>query len=205
MLIAGDANDTRIDVMRQMDGLFDENGTYGAHKNLSAFLAMFKPAIIWVNTDEDLNPDPDAFFQRFLFLGIFPFAPFPGNDHSIQPNVRTEKLYTDYGPLLDSMRGRKWVLLPRAVSVQEGAAKVNIFQVPTGYVIPVTFGGGDHDVTVTIREGSELFSSWKTIDCEVIHPGESHWESCKVDRTGDTMTVAVPLLRRCAMLRLLPG
>jgi hypothetical protein len=68
-------------------------------------------------------------------------APFPGNDHSLLPGEWAERQYLDYGPMLDLLRGEKWVLLPHAVKVIRGGAKANIFQVPGGYAVPVTFDG----------------------------------------------------------------
>ena len=53
--------------------------------------------------------------------------------------------------MLDLLRGKKWVLSPHAVEVIGGGAKANIFQVPGGYVVPLTFGGSNQEVLVTIR------------------------------------------------------
>ena len=47
----------------------------------------------------------------------------------------------DYGPLLDAMRGKKWVLAPHCVESILPQVKVNLFEVPGGYALPVTFGG----------------------------------------------------------------
>ncbi len=63
----------------------------------------------------------------------------------------TDKQYLDYGPLLSLMRGKKWVLEPHCVEVAEGSAKVNLFKVDKGYVIPVVFGNDGNEVTVIVR------------------------------------------------------
>jgi hypothetical protein len=34
-------------------------------------------------------------------------APFPQNDHSLLPSERADRIYMDYGPLVEAMRGRK--------------------------------------------------------------------------------------------------
>ena len=48
--------------------------------------------------------DPDAFFQRYLHLGVYPTAPYPGNNHSVNPCDFVDRQYLAYGPLLDVMR-----------------------------------------------------------------------------------------------------
>ena len=75
--------------------------------NLTALLALRKPAIGWTRDLNTLRPDPDALFQRHLHLGVFPSAPFPGADHTIAPDPWAEKCFLDYGPLLAAIRGRK--------------------------------------------------------------------------------------------------
>jgi hypothetical protein len=64
-----------------------------------------------------------------------------GNDHLIQPDEWAEKHYLDCGPLLDVLRGKKWVLSPRPVEVVGRRAKASIFEVAGGFTITVTFGG----------------------------------------------------------------
>ena len=99
-----------------------------------------------------LEPEPDAYFQRHLYLGGYPTAPYPGNNHCIKPgNARAEKYYLDYGPLLDAMRGKKWVLLPHVIEVADQKARANLFSVPGGYVMPVIFGGKEKSVEVTLN------------------------------------------------------
>ena len=119
----------RIDILKQVDGLFDEHGDYGPSKNLTAMVGMFKPTIEWVQEPSKFKPDPDTFMQRFLYLGTFPVAPFPQNDHCILPSAEGDKIYTDYGPMFIAMRGRKWVLLPQVVQIDQGEAKANLFKV----------------------------------------------------------------------------
>ncbi|MDD2764870.1 MAG: hypothetical protein PHE83_12955 [Opitutaceae bacterium] len=109
--------------MDQLSGHADLGGRDGG-------LALRKTALGWTSQEADLRPDPDAFFQRYLYLGVFPMAPFPGNDHSLLPSAWVDRQYLDYGPLLDALRGKKWVLRPHAVEAVNHAAKVNLFQVP---------------------------------------------------------------------------
>ena len=70
---------------------------------------------------------------------------------------KADRLYLDYGPLLDAMRGRKWVLAAHCVEAVEPGVKVNLFQMPGGYVLPVTFGGKLHRP----RCGSATCRDWR--------------------------------------------
>ena len=160
------------------------------------FLPLRRPAIGWTSSEDDLKPDPDAYFQRNLYLGIYPMAPYPGNDHSIQPGEWAEKQYFDYGPLLDLMRGKKWVLAPHAVEVTAGA-KANLFQVPGGYVVPIMFGGANHEAVVTIRGVNTDITA-----AEVFHPGSAQGSPLHFARSGNEISLTVPLQRGCAMVRL---
>ncbi|MGA3325991.1 MAG: hypothetical protein ABSF45_16080 [Terriglobia bacterium] len=78
-------------------------------------------------------------------------VPHPESDHSILPDEWAERFHMDYDPLLDALRGRKWVLAPHVVGVERGAAKANIFQSSKGYAVPVTFGGKAASVRVVLR------------------------------------------------------
>jgi hypothetical protein len=190
-------HDKRIDVLRYTDGIFDEFTYAGAPLNLMAFLTVRKPALGWTARESDLKPDPDAFFQKYLHLGVYPMAPFPGNDHSLLPGEWVDRQYLDYGPMLDLMRGKKWVLSPHAVEVAGGGAKANIFQVPGGYVVPVTFGGDNQEVLVTIRGVNAEIAT-----AEVFHPGSAPGAPLHFARTGTQLSLTVPLHRGCAMVRL---
>lgn len=43
----------------------------------------------------------------------------------------------DYGPLLNELSGRKWVLEPHVIDVPDDTAKTNFFETPNGYSVPV--------------------------------------------------------------------
>jgi hypothetical protein len=191
----------RIDLMRHVDGLFDEFAFYASSINATAFLGLFKPVLGWVEAETNLKPDPDAFLQRYLYMGVFPMAPFPGNNHSLLPSQWADKQYLDYGPLFEAMRSKRWVLLPRVISVAGDAAKANLFQVPGGYTFPVVLGGSAPSATVTLRGIPEILAG-KKIRCELIHPGETQWQNCEFTRSENIITQKVPLRRGCAMVRL---
>jgi len=193
-------HDKRLDLLREADGIFDEFTFASAPLNLTALLALRKPALGWTSTEENLKPDPDAFFQRYLHLGVYPMAPFPGNDHSLRPSVWVDRQYLDYGPLLSAMRGKKWVLLPHCIEAADNAAKVNLFEVPDGYAIPVTFAGKAASVRIILR-GVPIVRE-KTA-CEALHPGSQTWQPLTPTIAADqSLCLDVPVERGCAMVRL---
>ena len=134
-------------------------------------------------------------------MGAFPMVPYPENDHSILPDEWAERFYMDYGPLMDELRGRKWVLTPHVIEVEHSAAKANIFQTPRGFAIPVTFGGKAASVAVTIR-GLPPVASPQDYRFEAILPGSSEWKAVKFRKGAGALAITVPLSRGCAMVRL---
>jgi hypothetical protein len=188
-----------IGLMRHVDGIYDEFGQMPASLNRTALLALHKPLMAWTWGVEELGADPDAYFQRHLHLGAYLTAPVPGNDHTILPAAGFDRYYLDYGPLLDAMRGKKWVLLPHVIEAAENAARVNLFEVPGGYAIPVTFAGKAASVRLTLRGLHDV--SDKTV-CEAIHPGADKWTPIKAAATGNEVQLDVPVQRGCAMVRL---
>ncbi len=109
-----------------------------------------------------------------------------------------DRWYLDYGPLFETLRGRKWVLQPRAVEVKGGAAKANLFAVPGGYVVPVVFGGPAPQVEVTVRG---LRGRSKPSSCDALHPGVEEAAAIKWAFRNGELRLAAPLQRGCAILR----
>lgn len=192
-------HDKRIDVLRQTDGFFDEFTYGGPPLNLTALMAVRRPALGWTAEEKNLRPDPDAFFQRYLHLGVFPMAPFLGNDHSLLPSEWVDRQYLDYGPLLGLMKGRKWVLEPHCVAAVDGQAKVNLFEVPGGWLVPVTFGPKEGTVTVTLRNVPGMTGSPRA---EAAYPGTDKMESVTLTSAGVETTMSVGTRRGCAVVRI---
>jgi autotransporter-associated beta strand protein len=188
----------RLDFYSQLDGVFNEYGYYGHALNGSCLIAIHKPAIMWTLNPSTVlsDPDPDDYFQRHLYMGAYPMAPDPYENHSITPNPITDQYYLDYGPLLDAMRGKQWVLQPHCVQTATAGAKVNLFQVPGGYALPVTFGGASPTATVTVQNVPGL----ATQHCPVLYPGaiSPSWVMGTV--SNNVMQLQVPLVRGCAMV-----
>ena len=185
----------RLDLMKEVDGVYNEFGHLGPYLNGTAFLCVRKPALAWTPNGSVLGDDPDSYFQRHLHLGVYPTAPFPGNDHTILPSESVDKWYLDYGPLLDLMRGKKWVLEPHVIQVEGDLAKANLFEVPSGYVIPITFGGKAESVRITIRK-------WpKNSVVQAFYPGSDQPLTLTPTIKGRLLSLTVPLRRGCAMVR----
>jgi hypothetical protein len=114
--------------------------------------------------------------------------------------MKPEKYYLAYGPLLDAMRGKKWVLAPHCVEVTDDAAKANLFQVPGGYAMPVCFGGEAEFAEVILRNIPDL----DNLKYSVIHPGIETAVAPTVlskDKEG-ALRLRVPLHHGCAMVTL---
>jgi hypothetical protein len=191
----------RLDLMKEMDGFFTEHGESGPGLNTFALLAMRKPALTWTcmwwdKPVYDLKPDPDSFFQRHLLMGVYPTAPYPFNNHALLPSPATDAHYLAYGPLMDAMRGKKWVLEPRCVETSSPGVKVNLFQVPGGYALPVTFGGTAESATVMVRN----IKAMDTLKCAALHPDGTAAIPVPAKLLDGVLELHVPLKRGCAML-----
>ncbi len=104
----------RLDQMRSFDGTFSE----GAALNSVAWTGLRNPTILWTySLAADINV-LDDFFQQHLLMNVYPMAPMPLNDHSIQPgDPVVEQAYHDYGPLFDAMHGARWLLSSNPVTI----------------------------------------------------------------------------------------
>lgn len=188
----------RLDCLRYVDGVYDEMGTAPGALNASAMLCLRKPALEWVVGRTLHQPDPDAFMQRNLYLGTYPTAPYPWNNHCLKIEEEPKHLFLDYGPLLDAMRGKKWVLAPHCVETTPDV-KVNLFEVPGGYALPVTFGGTNETAVVQVRGLAHL----DRVHCEALQPGKAAPLRVESHFRNNTLEMTVPLERGCAMVKLL--
>ena len=188
----------RIELLRDIDGFFDEFTYAGPSLNTTAFLGLRKAVIGWVFSKEELGETPDLFLQRFLYMGVCPVVPFPGNDHCILPDPQTDPYFFDYAPMIHALKGKKWVLEPHAVSVINGEAKANLFAVGDDFVVPVVYGVKD-SATIDIRLPQLGTGRWI---CESIRPGEGDFQSISYETTASGLRVSLRLERACAMVRL---
>ena len=187
--------------MRHVDGIYAEWTWPGLEPyfNYSALLGVRKPVMAWTAGEGDLKgPGADAYLQRCLHLGVYPTAPYPLNNHCLRPSPWVDEQYLAYGPLLDVMRGKKWVLTAHCVEAVTPGVKVNLFQVPGGYVLPVTFGGKAESATVRLRNVTGL----EKVECHALHPGTEAAVPVPARFHDGQLELQVPLTRGCAMVRL---
>lgn len=190
----------RLDLMRHLDGFFDEFGEYPVNLNLIAFLAVRKSHLVW--TIEIDHPDPDTYFQRHLYLGAYLSAPIPLDNHDMLPcGPPVDQYYVDYGPMFDALRGRRWVLHPHVIEVEGNDAKANFFEIPGGYVASVVMGGEKTHAKISLR-GLQRLPGQKGFEITAIHPGQTDWTPLSGVERGDQLTLDVPLERGCAMVKL---
>jgi hypothetical protein len=191
----------RLELCKEIDAIYTEYGQVGNALNTAAFLGLRKPAICWTQGGTPNEPNPDAFMQRHLHMGCFPTAPYPHNNHCLNPGAKVERLYSEYGKLLDSLRGKKWVLAPNCVTTTAPGAKVNLFEVPGGHALPVTFAGDAKEAVVRVKNIPGLAKLRVT----ALHPGvEKPVEVSSVIKDG-VLELRVPIVRGCAMVLLAPG
>jgi hypothetical protein len=190
----------RLELCRQLDGIYTEHGDTPGALNAAALMGIRKPVLAWTYLETLNQPDPESFMQRHLYVGVFPTAPYPFNNHCINPDAKADRLYMDYGPLLDTMRGRKWVLTARCVEAADANVKVNLFRTPAGYVLPVTFGGKTKSITVRVRNIPGL----EKLAAKALHPGVEAAAAVPAEFKDGVLELQVPLKRGCAMVVLTP-
>jgi len=185
----------RIDLLQHADGILDEFTNATAPLNLTAFLTLNKPALGWTPGKEVIEAaGGDNFFQKYLYLGVFPMCPFPGNDHALQPDSMVDQLYLDYGPLMNQLKEKQWVLKPGIVEVKDNKAKINIFKTKNGYAIPVVYADAD-TVTVFIKDAKLSKGNFN-----VYLPGRVDPVKPAFKRNGAAVEIKLPLVRGAAML-----
>ncbi len=189
----------RIDLLQHIDGIYDEFGYLPRSLNLCAQMAFFKPIIAWTYSKENLQPDPDAYFQHHLYMGAFLTIPYPGNDHCITPDTSSERYYTDYGMLFTAIKGREWVLAPHVVQVDDNTARANVFKANGKLIIPVVFGGKARSIPVTLRLPYAALGKKKLV-IKVLHPGENTWKVLTTTKFADKINLKVPMERGCALV-----
>ncbi len=197
----------RLDLMKDIDGFYSEHGESGPGLNSMAFISLRKPAITWTYMwwgtwqqapKFELLPNPDQFFQRHLYMGVFPTAPYPYNNHAINPREETDNEYLAYGRLLDAMHGKKWVLAAHCVETKTKDVKVNLFEVPSGYVLPVINAGTTEFAIVLVRNIPNL----NKLEATVIQPGAQEDVPLTTRYHDGVLELKVPLKRGCAMVKL---
>jgi hypothetical protein len=188
--------DPRLDLARHLDGVYAEFGNQPTVINGLSFLCLDKPLLAWTRDEDVLS---DAFFQRHLYLGAFPTAPYPTNNHCIQPSPAHDKWFLDYGPLFAAISGREWVLSPHAVSLL-GPGKANVFSVPGGYAATVTFAGDAASAHLVLRALPGLTDR---AHFEVLEPGSATAAQVSAAVHNSSAKLTVPLAKGCCVVKIL--
>lgn len=189
----------RLDLARHLDGIYDEFAYEPYSLNTLCFMTLRKPILAWTI---DLKPDPDAYFQRNLYLGANVTVPYPMNNHEVMPSgSEFDRHFVDYGPLFDAMQGRKWVLQPHVISADVPGAKTNLFEIPGGYLAYITFAG-ERDSAKLLLRGLPKLPSQSGFSVESIRPGEAEWTSLTAEQKPDNLSLDVTLTRGCAAVKL---
>ena len=194
----------RTELLRHVDGIYHEFGHEPPDLNGAALQCLRKPCVAWTPNENALNPDPDAFLQRQLYLGVYPTAPLPANDHTICAGTWADRFYLDYGPLFDTLRGRRWLLAPHAFAIEGGTAKANLFEVPAGWLIPVILGQMSARVILYPEKLGTRFRGGKMPSCEALYPAETTWIPVPARLEAGRLVMDVPLHRGCAVIRVTP-
>jgi len=188
----------RIDYCKQLDGLFDEFTYAGTPLNTTAFICLYKPALGWTDDKTTvLQTGGDNFFQKYLYMGVYPMCPYPGNDHSLEPSDAVDQYYLDYGPMMKLMQKRKWVLSPHPVSVKNNLARANIFSTPEGFIVPVVYGK-QRSIQVSVQTPGLA----EKLKCLVFYPGVKKPVEINYKKDRGAIVVDMELIRGCGMLLL---
>lgn len=188
----------RIDLLNHVDGIFDEFTYASSPLNLTALLCVQKPALGWTDSPGNITGEGiHNFFQKYLYMGVYPMAPYPGNDHALGADPKIEALYMQYAPLLAGMKNRSWVLQSNVVSVKDEKALANIFATPTGYAIPVVYASKEtKEVELTLRN----IDAGKIASFVAYHPGKEEPVPIKFVKGKRSISIRVPVENACAMV-----
>ena len=201
----------QLSLMKDFDGTFSEGSLY----NSVGLLGARSTAILWTSSARECCASAaaaDIYFQRRLYMKVFPMAPFPQADHCIGSDPLAETIYKAYGGMFSSLVGAKWLLKPHAVNVTGGAAVANVFELPhapeTATLWAVMLGQGQSVAKLSIAYLPTASGEAEVaLNFEVMHPGLDHtWTplpagAVKAGVGAGTAELAVPLVQGCAMVR----
>lgn len=182
-----------IEIMKYIDGIMSEGSMAGLAKY--SYMCLEKPVMIL--TYGLFGEAFERVLKACLKYGAFPSAPWH-HDNSFAPDPpekppkETLELYRKYLPLIEHLRGRKWVLSSNSVEFPDGLDG-NIFErLGGGYVIPFfqkdALVSGKSPKRIAVRaEGAENAKEarWLSTDFK----GE---KILPVGRAGDKSVIEIP-------------
>jgi len=205
----------RLDEMKAFDGSFSE----GAALNAVAWTGLSNPTILWTY---GLEPDAtvlDTYFQQHLLMNVYPMAPMPKNDHSINPGSPiVDQGYIDYAPMFDAMHGARWLLSAYPATLLTGTnASVNVFSLPAkagvkegGLLIPIMLASATQTtLRLTLHLGPAALKALghigpiSSVSLSALFPGQGATPkpigAAKAGINGEWES-DVALIRGCAMV-----
>ena len=203
----------RVGMMRHVDGIYAEMGDISppgfTHVVGSALACMHKPVVSWIHDDPRWGnfSTLEQALQGYLYLGVYPTVPVKNNDHSIggacAPHCSYDALFQDYGPLFGALRGKRWVLAPRAAAMADtdasGLGRVNVFE--------TRHNGGFVAVVTQVPDGQDaadvalmLPGCVTPITGTALHPGGGRAAVAFTAHGLAPVTATVPVVRRCAVV-----
>ena len=188
----------RLDFNRHMDGIYDENGDQSWRAPVDALLGLSKPVWLWdhcgsqerdvqvARCSRDVD-ETHAWLASTFYYGAQATSPFPPcGDHTItSTNIASGSLqvYKDFAPLWPLLRHKRWILLPRAVEVNDSRiSAANIFSMTVsggGLVVPVLNAHGPggwgqlarQNATIAVSISQAALRETEAGSCEVRYPG----------------------------------
>lgn len=190
---------SRLDMMRHVDGIFDEHGDIRANIALSGLLGLAMPVIIW---NHGTLTHLDTFLQTHLHYGCQPMVPVPNNDHSIH-TTSADATFEAYAPLFAQLKGKEWVLTAHAATTSGAvAARANLFRVDNcSYTATVTLAAMNQTGNVTLR--LRLPDMPSRLRVRGLWPQKGHQLrtlSWIMEQQEDVLVVEAPLHRGCVLV-----
>jgi len=190
---------TRLDFAKYFDGIFDEFADNGDKINMTSLLALKKPIVGWIHSEDILRENPDYLIQKFLYLGVYPMAPYTEANHSLVATEYADSVFADYGLMFQQLKGKEWIFDANPVQVKNKEAKANIFKTNNGLIVALMLGNPNkYSLAIRLNDIKRYFQEDK---CRafIIHPGSLKMKSMKINSFSD-QDIEVPLVRGCAML-----
>jgi hypothetical protein len=195
--------------------------------NSVGLLGLRAPSVLWTYSAADFQGDFDRWARRHLYMGVYPMAPFPGNDHAIPPSTSSREVdYRRYSPLFAALKGKVWVLEAHAARAQAASSsprhvrdgihpKVNAFELRGGarlwpLIVEGHRSGVADEVVVDLKlPAPDASARGGCQQLEALFPGASGWGVLSNVRfAGGRATAQVslpPNAGGCALLRCAPS
>jgi hypothetical protein len=201
----------RIDLAGIFDGGFNE----GAALNAVAWTGLRRPTILWTYALDSLTQNElDAYFQQHILMRVFPMAPMPGNDHSINPSsTLIQQAYNDYSSLFFALRGCEWALsISNPITIVSPVVSTlisNLFRAThaePGALLAVFMLGEINLINITVKIAISESGTANSFNAYGLVPGSSsNWISLgQFSVQNGIVLVTVPVLRGCSIVRLVP-